>query len=375
MNEQLQAGIDAINAATIGADESQQLVAAKCRGLLRGYHARWAASEYVPVAVETVVTADLFNPLTQARSRSFSLAGKLDVLIDYRGQRLLMDHKTTSQDIADPNAPYWRQLVVESQASHYMLLEWLNGRKVDSAVWDAIRKPSISPKKLTKAEIASAAGGNSYFGYVLTTDERLAFTSSATDRETVSMYEARLAHDCTTERPEWYFNRRPVPRLDHEIVEHAEELWGHSQDLLSARRSNRWPRNSGACMLYGTPCQFLGICSGFDSPDSDKWRRKETVHAELPIIGDGRDVLTNSRIRCFQTCRRKHYYDYELGIERNDDEEREALFFGSLLHAGLEAWWKVLLPKGEAHERDNYSVSGIEQHGSEMAHTSHGVTG
>jgi CRISPR/Cas system-associated exonuclease Cas4 (RecB family) len=61
---------------------------------------------------------------------------------------------------------------------------------------------------------------------------------------------------------------------------------------------------------------------------------------ELPgIEGDGRNVLTNSRIRCFQTCRRKHFYEYELGVERQDEEEREALYFGNLWHAALEAWF------------------------------------
>lgn len=341
----LQAAHDAINAAIPDtADDSAQLVAAKCRGLMRGYDAAWSAANYEAVAVEQVVTAELFNPATQARSRSFTLAGKLDVLLNDNGRRILMDHKTTTQDIADPNSPYWRQLVVESQPSHYMLLEWLNGRKVDTAIWDAIRKPSISPKKLTKAERAHVLANQRY--YDTTISRKSLEIVMGEERETLEMYEARLSHDCTSERPQWYFQRRPVPRLDHEIVEHAEELWGHSQEILTARREQRWPRNSGACMLYNTPCKFLGICSGHDTPESDKWRRKNTVHAELPIDGDGRDVLTNSRIRCFQTCRKKHFFEYELGIEQHDEEEKEALFFGSLLHLALEAWWKQFLPQG-----------------------------
>lgn len=337
----LEAGIDAVNASVEGVtDESQLLVAAKCRALMRGYDVRWRDAGYVAVFVEQLVEAELYNPATQARSRSFTTAGKLDVVALEGPLRVLIDHKTTTQDIADPNSSYWRQLVVESQASHYMLLEWLNGRKIDKTVWDAIHKPTISPRKITKAEIASVVSSGRYFDDVVSDDHRLALSQGATDRESVEMYEARLSNDCIQVRPEWYFQRRQVPRLDHEIVEHADELWGHSQDILAARRAERWPRNSGACMLYGSPCKFLGICSGFDNPDSGKWSRKPTVHRELPIEGDGRDVLTNSRIRCFQTCRRKHFYEYELGIEQVDEEEKEALFFGSLLHTALEAWWK-----------------------------------
>lgn len=150
--------------------------------------------------------------------------------------------------------------------------------------------------------------------------------------------------------------------MDHELLEYATELWDHSQEILSARRTERTPRNSGACMLYGSPCQFLGVCSGHDEIDSDRWRRKQQVHAELPIVdGDGRDILTNSRIRCFQTCRRKHHYQYELGVERVDDEEKESLYFGRIFHLALNAWWSCFLT-GENHEYGNteHSASGVE---------------
>jgi hypothetical protein len=174
-----------------------------------------------------------------------------------------------------------------------------------------------------------------------------------TGRESREMYEARLIWDCVQTRPEWYFQRRTVPRLDADLHEYATELWEHSQEILHTRRENRWSRNSGACMLYGTPCKFLGICSGFDQPDSDNWKRKANVHVELPLLdGDGRDVLTNSRIRCFQTCRRKHFYEYELGIERQDEEEKEALLFGQIWHSALEAWF--IAGKKEIHNDNSH---------------------
>lgn len=319
-------------------DESQQLIAAKCGGLLAGYDARWRDAGYVPIVVEKYYEADLMNPATNAKSRTFRLGGKVDLIAELNGRSFLFDHKTTSHDITDPNAPYWRQLAIEGQVSQYMLLLWLHGIKVDNAVWDVVKKPSISPKKLSKAERAQAASLGEYFGGKLSAASQ---TAMATDeRETLEMYELRLAHDCTVERPEYYFQRRAVPRMESELLEYAEELWSHSQDLIETRRNGRHVRNSGACMLYGAPCRYLGVCSGHDTIDSDKWRRKTQVHTEIPIVeGDGRNILTNSRVRCWQTCRRKHQLDYELGVERIDEEEREALFFGSCIHAGLNAWW------------------------------------
>src|SRR5215471_17627256 len=127
-------------------DEKQALVVAKCRALMAGYDRLWREAPYSVDAVETLVESDLWNPDTERKSRTFRLAGKLDVTLYHAttSRRVLMDHKTTSDDITDPSGAYWKQLAIEGQVSQYMLLEWLNGRKVDEAVWDVLRKPSIS---------------------------------------------------------------------------------------------------------------------------------------------------------------------------------------------------------------------------------------
>lgn len=349
----LEAALGALNS-IVAFDERQALIVAKCRGLICGYHQRWKDAPYTVDSVEGLVTSDLWNPETSRKSRSFRLAGKLDVT-GYSGRRVIFDHKSTGDDITDPAAPYWRQLVVEGQASHYMLLEWLNGRKVDEAVWDVMRKPGISPKNVTKADVNLTLSSGRYFGRELS--EVALLNLRETGREDFEMYEARLASDCIQERPQWYFQRRTVPRLDAELHEYASDLWGHSQEILMARREERWPRNSGACMLYKSPCKFLGICSGYDAPESENWKRKGNVHNELPMLdGDGRDILTNSRIRCFQTCRRKHFYEYEMGIDRQDEEEREALVFGTIWHTALEAWFNASKTEGvEDDGNDNDS--------------------
>lgn len=318
---------------------SDPITWAKCYGLIVGYDTRWRDVAWVATGIEQYVEAPLKNPETGRVSRTFKLAGKIDVLAELDGRSYIIDHKTTSNDIADPAAPYWRQLAIEGQPSHYMLLEWLNGRKVDGAVWDVTRKPGIRPKTLTKAERASVVANGRYFNQKVLASDQAALANGA-ERESPDMFAKRLAAD-TLERPDWYFARRSVPRLDSELLEYATELWDHAQELIAARRTERNPRNSGACLLYNSPCLFLGVCSGHDSIDSERWTKKNYVHRELPVITgeDGRDLLTNSRIRCFQTCRRKHQYQYELGVERIDDEEREALFFGRAWHSCLEGWW------------------------------------
>lgn len=339
MSEALQNALTAIDAYPGDGSDRDLLIRAKCRGLMRGYDARWVDDVYVSLSVEKTYVSELINPATLSKSRTFDVAGKLDVYAKRGGKRFVIDHKTTSDEIEDPNASYWQQLKVEGQVTHYLLLMWLQGERPDGAIWDVIRKPQTSPKKLTKADRAGVVAERKYYGVELPYETLAALQTD--DRETLAMYEARLAHDCTHDRPERFFQRRAVPRIDKEILEYAEDLWQHSQDILAARKVERLPKNSGACMQYGSPCQFLGICSGFDSPDSDKWQQRESRHAELGEHGHI-DALTNSRIRTFQTCRMKHRFQYEMQIERQD-EDREALYFGNVIHEGLRCWWETFL--------------------------------
>lgn len=348
--------IEAIDAAVpADAPEKQQVIAAKCRGLMIGYHARWSGVPFEVLSVEDYVTSGLYNPETERSSRTFTLAAKKDATVLHEGSRVLIDHKTTSDDIEDPDSPYWRQLAVEAQPSHYMLIDWLRGEKVDYAIWDVVRKPGISPKEISKAEHERVVITGAYCGYKMS-DASLDALRAGSKRETCEMYTARLADDCTNQRPNRYFQRRTVPRLDHQIAEHAREVWDLAKSIMDDRQNNRWPRNSKACMQYGSPCKFLGLCSGKSEIESGGWTQKERVHNELPLLeGDGRSVLTFSRLGSYQTCRRKHYYEYELGIERIDEEEREALFFGTLWHSAQEAWFKAQLkPTGESNG-NNYA--------------------
>ena len=332
----------------------EALIHAKVAGLMAGYDARWREQPWTLREKEFQFGLPIVNPATGSGSRSFTQAGKFDgIIVDGAGREFLLEHKTTSDDITDPNAPYWRRLAIDSQVSAYMLAHWQSGRRLHGTVYDVIRKPGIRPKKLTKGDQHAFLAGCRYYGQDFDRQFVLDWSLDPEARETPEMYTARLAAECH-ENPERYFQRRVIQRLDSEVLEWADELWAVAKDVLEARKSNRHYRNSGACMNFGTACNFLGICSGHDSPDSDRWQKKATVHEEINVEGDGRDVLTHSRVRCFQTCRRKHYYQYELGITRVDDEEREALLLGTAMHAALDSWWNLY---SEKRHDDNDTAS------------------
>ena len=204
-----------------------------------------------------------------------------------------------------------------------------------------VRKPGISAKAVSKDDATRVSITGVYFGRQVS-DAALANLRN-TGREDLEMYEARLAWDCINERPQWYFARHNVPRSDAALHEYATDLWANALEVTHARKTGHHPKNHKACMYRNSPCKFLGICSGKDTADSDRLQKKAQVHVELPILeGDGRDVLTNSRFGEFMLCRRKHYFQYELGIERIDEEEREALYFGNCWHTAQEAYFNAL---------------------------------
>jgi hypothetical protein len=352
----------AINDAMQGVeDESQLLVATKCKALMTGYDKLWRFQQWTALSLEMTVHLPVINPSTGCASRTFTQAGKHDGIIEGHGRRLLLEHKTCSEEIEDPAATYYSKLDMDSQVSQYMLQAWQEGGKLDGTLYDVIRKPTISPKKISKADIKAIFATKEYFGREVSqaTIEDLALSGV---RENHELYFNRLVRD-TLDRPNRYFQRKLIYRTDGEVVEFADELWQISKTILGANRENIHFPTRAACMNYNTPCEYLGVCSGHDTLESDKWEKVNQVHGELD--GDyengGRSVLTNSRIKCFQLCRRKHNYRYGLGIRRRGDEETEPLFFGTLMHESLRAWWSEYLKEEDNGNHNTDSAGGIDR--------------
>lgn len=328
------------------------VMAATARGLMAGYEQKWGSSPWSTIEVEEQYTLPIINPDTGRPSRTFDQGGKADALAEFGGNNFLVEHKTAGETIDVPDSPYWRRLEIDAQVSAYTLAVWQRGFKVYGILYDVIRKPEIRPKTITSKVSQQIALSHSYCGFA--TDE-LPIPDSI---ETAGLYERRLIADIST-RPDWYFQRKTIYRNDSQLLEYARELWATADEVRSARVESRHYRNSNACMNWGRPCEFLGICSGHDTPDSAKWIKRPQVHDELNLPSDGRDILTHSRLSTFRTCRRKHYYRYELGIKRADREEAESLFFGSIFHAALAAWW-LAKRKDHSHEPSECSSEASE---------------
>lgn len=369
--------------AAIDAASDDPLHRAKCRALMLGYHEHYKGRQWRVVSLETTTTAPVLDPST-GKPSGHHYAGKDDGIIAGYGGEYLLEHKSTANDIG-PDSAYWRRVEIDSQISGYMLRAAQNGRRLNGCLYDVIRKPTISPKLLSKTAMRKILSEAAYCGSKLSPEEYFEFVAAIAlrngmpegassiavvdllapkkrvkgrvprkihdTRETPALFQRRLAAD-TFENPEKYYQRKQITRLDHELLEFAEELHIEAQDIARDRKNGTHPRSSGACMSYGRPCVYLGICSGQSSPDDGRWMQRECVHPELEIEAQfedgGRKLLTNSRIKCKQLCRRKHYYRYEMGLVKIGAVESEALTFGTLLHVALETWWRWQHGEGKA---------------------------
>lgn len=323
---------------------------ARARALMQVYDETWSVrwkTEFEILGAEIEFRFPLLNPETEAPSRSFDEAGKIDVLARRKssGRKLVVEHKTTS-DSVDPASEYWDRLRLDTQISKYYLATARHGEPVDSVLYDVMSKPGQRPCKVPTLD-------ENGFKIVLDPNGNRVFTKGGKPREsadnekgwlvqgrqeTPAEFETRLL---TVQRaaPLEYFAQREAPRTNSDILEYMADAWASAQQILYFRSKNLWPRNPDACQH----CEMFPLCSGRASVDGIRFRAQSVVHRELKIQDgeSGRQLLTNSRLKALRKCARYHQLRYEQGIERVD-EDKEALTFGALIHTGLEAYFNSI---------------------------------
>jgi len=217
--------------------------------LLAGHFWRYDDDDVQIIAAEQVFDLPLVNPRTGRQSRTFRLGGKIDAIVRLPDGRLaVLEYKTAGEDIG-PDSEYWLRLRCDPQLSHYVLAARTIGHDVATVLYDATRKPTIRLRR----------------------------------NETPEQYGERLLADLG-ERPDYYFQRREVPRLEDELAEYRLELWQQARQLREAQRHGRWFRNVGR--MTCSHCAFSAVClNGIHvepgGPPPTGYEYLDDVHPEL----------------------------------------------------------------------------------------------
>jgi hypothetical protein len=265
---------------------------ARAEAMVRGYDARWSddAQHYEVLSVEQRFLTDVVNPDTGAKSKTWKLGGKLDVLLrDRRDGRVhFMEHKTSSEDLS-PGSAYWAKLRMDGQVSIYFDGAASLGHDVAGALYDVLGKPGLKPSQVPVLDehgnkvvlnaqgerVRTAQGkwrqtGDAVQGFVLQTRP-----------ETPGEYMLRCA-EAICAAPDRYYGRTEVVRLESELAEARADIWSIAKELREDELNGRAPRNPDACERFGKLCAFFPICSGEASlDDPSRYRRVDDVHPEL----------------------------------------------------------------------------------------------
>ena len=261
--------------------------------MLSGYFWRWGErdKEIKYLETESKFEQPIVNPATGKKSRLANVAGVKDGIVDCDGVLMLLEHKTTSYDI-DPESDYWKRLRIDSQVSLYVLAARQSGCDIETILYDVLRKPTIKPKRIP---VLDAEGMKQVYNNE--TGERElnkngSFKQSIADKdtqylltrdETPDEYGKRITEDMG-ERPDFYFARREIPRLDDDLAEYQYELWQMNHIIHDCRKHNRYPRNTQACIGFGR-CDYFDVCTGGYDINSgvvpDGFIRVDNIHSEL----------------------------------------------------------------------------------------------
>jgi hypothetical protein len=252
---------------------------ARALAMLSGYATAWETTPLTVLGVERTFALPLINPETGAKSRTWQLAGKLDVLARLADGRVaVIEHKTSAID-AGEGSTYRQRLTMDSQVSAYFdgadsLAATYGYERADLVLYDVLIKPGIKPLKATPEQ------DRKYTKPTKTEPSRLYANQREVD-ETPDEYLTRCANSITADINKHYF-RVEVVRLESERDEYRFDVWQLAESIRVSERTGKAPKNPDACMRYGTPCEFWGVCSGTESlDDPSRFRRVDDVNEEL----------------------------------------------------------------------------------------------
>jgi len=109
--------------------------------------------------------------------------------------------------------------------------------------------------------------------------------------ESEEQFFERLVLDMA-ERPDWYFARGVVVRLENERDEFVRDV-SSTVTLIEVCRATPVPapRNPDACMRFGRACDFLGVCSGVELlSDDSRFQSRTYRRAKLCAACGARGV-------------------------------------------------------------------------------------
>jgi hypothetical protein len=200
------------------------------RALVDGYRARWRKHPLNETAQGVRFEVEVKPGLT--------IVGEFDALgIDENGDEFIIERKTTS----DLGTMFWhRFLKLDPQVSTYLMAR----PTAKYVLVDALKKSALRGKK---------------------------------DETDLELYER--AAEGIINNIDSHYQRRVIVRFPHEHAAHMRDVFGTVRLIQIADEDARYgvmpTRNTKACLAYGKPCEYLGVCDGSTTIEDPMYVTKE----------------------------------------------------------------------------------------------------
>ena len=266
--------------------------------MVNGYQWRWQDSGIEYLKKEMSFNLPLLNPATGRPTPTYRLAGKIDGIVRLPDGRLaVIEHKLLGDDIG-PESDLWRRMRMDHQVTLYVMAARRLGFPVDTVLYDCARKPTIKPGKVPILDDMGVKIVLNQSGTRVMTERKEWRQTGDKDRGytlqeklmTAEEWGEKLNADIG-ERPDFYFQRQEIPRMDGDLKEYERELWQIQQDMRLAERNGLHYRtvSKNTC----TFCAVFDLCSnpGFD-PRGELpvgYVRLKNLHPELAEESNGND--------------------------------------------------------------------------------------
>lgn len=267
---------------------------ALARGMVRAYLEYWSDDAVETIENEKEFLIPIINPDTKGVTPNFKAAGKIDKVVKLPDGRLaIMEHKTTSDDL-DVDSAYWRRLMMDQQISHYFIGAQSTGLDVETVLYDVIRRPQLKAKNvpvLDKDGLKIVEDENGDRVYKKDNKPRQSAGDGMTLKttpESPGAFEDRVYEDMMS-RPEHYFCRREIPRIEADIEEFLQELWQQQKMLNECHKHEYWFRNTSACFKWNKPCEYFDVCTEGGIRDGIAPLGYEFKKPHMELNGEGGD--------------------------------------------------------------------------------------
>jgi hypothetical protein len=286
---------------------------ARAEAMVIGYCSVWdRVTDIEVVAVEKQFRLPLINPATGARSRTWDLGGKLDVVVRKEGRLCVIEHKSSGESFEE-GSTYRLRLIMDGQMSQYFeggdqaARDLGFNEPIDRIIYDASFKPKLKPYKATPEEdriytkekskacpeckkVRNAVPPPHFYdngetqcvdGRIVTDPGGRLRANQRAEDESPDEFFDRITENIR-ENIDKYFQQWDVTRLQSQREEYLWDVWQTGENIREARKNNRFPKNPKNCFQYNTPCDYWDVCTGVKRIDDTRFFRKaERENEEL----------------------------------------------------------------------------------------------